>query len=513
MIGTLTRFIRNSTVAKASLIMIAVTIAAKMMGYAEKIIVAYQWGTSDKADVYYSVTGIIIGMALFFRELFEPALLNTLTSETSSRGMAAGNRVYKTFLRFMMFVCLFCGALVFLYPDLLVSAFLPGFADEKYAGAVLFFRYGSFAFFLLAMLTVINTYLLSKKMFFIIAISDFAYKAIIVVILMALTAHYGIYAALIAFLAGALMKFIIQAVGAGGFGRRDIATDGRFVRNILLLSTPLLIGNIFSQIGNIVQNVFASYMQGGALSSLTYAKKLIDLPVVLIPFTLSMVVFPYFSRLSIKREREKMTELFADCVKYIVLFFLPAMLLVGVCSRQIICVVFEHGAFDANSTTLTSQALSVYNVGLLAFALETILVVYLFAQNRIKFAVIAGIVGVMADIAITWVSIEYVGYLGIAWGYVIGRWLKLLILSYAVRSDLRKLVVGTLGIWLKTAAASAVCLAVGLAYRLLISPHIEKLTTSVASLLLLAVFFYLIFYILPLRDVLTVSHNVDRYES
>ena len=205
---------------------------------------------------------------------------------------------------------------------------------------------------------------------------------------------------------------------------------------MLLLSWPLLIGNLFSLAGNIVSNTFASYLGEGVISALSFAKKIIDLPVVLLPYTLSVVVFPFFSQMSVEKDTQRLNELFTSTIRYIVLLFLPLTIYIAVVPTDMVRLIFERGAFDSLSTKLTASVLSVYNVGTTAFALETVLVVFLFAKEKIRLVVWLGVISVLLDIAFVGLTIGRLGYLAIAWGMVVSKWVKVLALLYLNRNSI-----------------------------------------------------------------------------
>jgi peptidoglycan biosynthesis protein MviN/MurJ (putative lipid II flippase) len=57
-----------------------ITLLIKVLGYAEKLILAYYYGTSYQVDVYTIVITIILSLFYFFREIIEPGFLNGLMS-------------------------------------------------------------------------------------------------------------------------------------------------------------------------------------------------------------------------------------------------------------------------------------------------------------------------------------------------------------------------------------------------------------------------------------------------
>jgi murein biosynthesis integral membrane protein MurJ len=428
------KIIKENTVIRASVLVAVITLLIKLLGYIEKIIVAYYWGTNREADVYTAVFSILIGISIFVREWLEPGFLNMTLRQRSLTGEKGSWATFHSLFCFVGSVALLLSAVCFGWPEQATKLFLSGFTGEKMEMASQFFRIGSVGLFFLIIATVTHTYLSSYKYFTAQAFSEFCFKSIILLCIPMLHRH-GVYALIWGLVFGAIGKFAIQSFRLRKhFYFRNLKPDPQIVRSILAISLPLLIGNLFSQIGNIVDNTFASYLDEGAVSGLNYAKKIIDLPVILFPYTLSIVIFPFFSELAIEKNQVRLNRLLNISLKYILLFFVPLTILIAFFSPEITRLFFERGAFDTSSTNLTSGALLTYNWGMAAFALEAVLVIFLFSQGRIKLPVVLGIATVILDILLTWLLIDQCGFQAIAGAQVISKWVKVMMLFFFTRS-------------------------------------------------------------------------------
>ncbi|MGV8094233.1 MAG: lipid II flippase MurJ [Mangrovibacterium sp.] len=86
---------------------------------------------------------------------------------------------------------------------------------------------------------------------------------------------------------------------------------------------------------SLVDNLFASYLQEGAIAALSYAKKIVELPVVIFPYVVSVVIFPYFSQLVLEKQTEKLKSMLADSFRWIVIaFFACYSILFCLCSTH-----------------------------------------------------------------------------------------------------------------------------------------------------------------------------------
>ncbi|MBB5441233.1 murein biosynthesis integral membrane protein MurJ [Pedobacter sp. AK017] len=420
----------------SSLIVAAITIMVKILGYFEKIALAYYWGTSYVVDVYSVVAGIILTVFVFFREIIEPGFLNAFLKASYLKDVPGRWVIFNFFFRLLLFVSLLLTAIVCFAPGMVIGVFAPGFSTEKKILAIKLIQLVFPACIFLASSALFNITLNALKKFGLAAAGELAYKLSIIITLLISVKYLGIYAAITGLLIGSFSKFLVQGgklLKRLSFKRNHL--DPAFLKTTWKLSWPLLIGVLFSQLGSLADNIYSSYMQEGAIASLSYAKKLIDFPLLICPYILSVIVFPYFAELAIANETAKRKELFYHSLAWLTLLFLPLSVYFYLCSYEVVSLVFKHGAFDEYSAQLTAAPLRYYAVGMVFFALEMMLVVYYFANADTRTPIIVGILCVCEHIILAFFLIKITGYSGIALAFTIAKATKTLILLFLLKDD------------------------------------------------------------------------------
>jgi murein biosynthesis integral membrane protein MurJ len=196
------------------------------------------------------------------------------------------------------------------------------------------------------------------------------------------------------------------------------------------------VGVSFAQVSSLVDNLFASYLPEGGIAALGYAKKVVELPVLIFPYILSTVLFPYFSELAISKRKQQLDGMFSKNITLILLVFLPLSGFFFVFAPDIVALFFRRGAFNDYSTALTGDALMVYSVGMVFFAMETILVVFYFAQEDTRTPIFTGIGCVLLNMSLTWFLVGRLGYLGVAMAFVVSKSVKVLLLLFLLRGKM-----------------------------------------------------------------------------
>ncbi|TDS13880.1 murein biosynthesis integral membrane protein MurJ [Sphingobacterium paludis] len=446
MIGRLLPHSTLSPIVKSSLALGVLTILCKILGYGEKLVLAYYFGTSYEVDVYNVVIAMAISVFILFRELIEPGFLHVFLRAFHHEDKASSWQLFRFFFLLIMLLTVAFSVICMLFSGEVMHIFAPGFSAEKAELAASMLQIVIPAAIFLSLSALTNITLNALKSFAMPMLGEVLFKLVVLACLFAFYHTSGIFSIAIGFLVGAFVKLAFHLFLL--YKPIVIARSehiGKHLREVWRLTWPLLVGVAFSQVSTLVDNIFASYQQEGAISALNYAKKLVDLPVLVFPYILSVVVFPYFSQLSIIKEHKKLADLFSKSLAWILVVFLPLALFFYMFSYELTAVALQRGAFTADSTTLTSVPLKYYALGMVFFAIETILVIFYFANADTKTPIFIGILTVLENILLTVIFLRIFGYAGIALSLVVAKATKnivlLLLLKKMMSIDFRSVFV------------------------------------------------------------------------
>jgi len=147
------------------------------------------------------------------------------------------------------------------------------------------------------------------------------------------------------------------------------------VAKILLLMGPAAVGMGIHQINVLVDGFLALWVGTWAPAALTYAERLIYLPLGIFATALGTVLLPSFSRQAVREDNAHMRATVSSSIRSLMLIMMPATAGLVVLSLPIVQLAFqwEGGQFDAESATVTTRALRFYGPGLIVFSLYKIL--------------------------------------------------------------------------------------------------------------------------------------------
>jgi murein biosynthesis integral membrane protein MurJ len=428
---TLLAKLKNYPIIRSSIVLIIITLLVKILGYSEKLLLAYYWGTGIEVDTYTLVTTIILAIFFLFREIIEPGYLIVFLKLRTEKGEQAAWHLFKSISLIITLLTITLTVLIIVFPNDVINFFAPGFSVGNNNMASRLIKIAGSACIFLALSTLTYITLNAYKQFALAALGDFMQKAAILLMIVLLYPKFGIYAAAIGILAGAIARLFAHLpllIREMTF-KFKIQIEKKPLLNVWYLTWPLLIGVLFSQVSSLTDNIFASYLPEGSISALSYSRKLVELPIVVLPYAVSVVIFPFLSQYVIEKQTDKIQATIFESLKWIAIIFIPLSIFFGIMSLHLVEVVFQRGAFDAASTSLTAKPMTIYSIGMLLFALETVIVIFYFAFADTKTPIFTGIACSLLNIFLTFILIRPLGYLGIALSLVISKTIKVTILT------------------------------------------------------------------------------------
>jgi putative peptidoglycan lipid II flippase len=142
------------------------------------------------------------------------------------------------------------------------------------------------------------------------------------------------------------------------------------VRRVGRLLGPSFFGMGVYQINLLVDTVFAtsSRMPSGSVTALYVADRVMQLALGSYAVAISTVLLPTMAHQVVAGKYEEMKHTFGFSLRIVSFITIPAAVGLILLRRPIVQVLFQHGQFVGQSTSLTAHALLYYSLGLPAYA-------------------------------------------------------------------------------------------------------------------------------------------------
>lgn len=253
------------------------------------------------------------------------------------------------------------------------------------------------------------------------ALAPAIWNLVIVALLVALHTHFhqSIYAYAVAWLAATVVQMLLVA---GALQRIDFRLkfeldwrDPR-VKQVLVLMLPVTIGLGITNLDSLLNTVFGALVSTAAPRAIDQAFRIYMLPQGMFSVAVATVLLPTLSRQAARRAAAEMRRTLGNGMRQINLLLIPATALLIALPTPITRLVYQRGAFNAESTHLVSIALFWFAFSLPFGGVNLLLTRVFYAVQRPWIPTRYAAINIVVDII---VSIALYKPLGIA-GLVIG---------------------------------------------------------------------------------------------
>ncbi|MCD6417331.1 murein biosynthesis integral membrane protein MurJ, partial [bacterium] len=219
-------------------------------------------------------------------------------------------------------------------------------------------------------------------------------------------------------LLGGFLQFIIQIPMLRHIGFKFVPKIFKKIPAIVeigKLLTPALFGLAVAEINFLVDVFLASYLPEGSVAALTYANRLIFLPMGLASVAMATATLPELSTLAARKDFFKFNRTLSFSFRTLLSIMLPISAYILAMNKPIVRFLFERGSFSGTvSTPMTAYALAMYGIGLYAFSSFKILTQGFYALKDTKTPVVNAAIALLINIVLNLILIGPMKHAGLA---------------------------------------------------------------------------------------------------
>lgn len=186
------------------------------------------------------------------------------------------------------------------------------------------------------------------------------------------------------------------------------------IKRIVKIMIPGIIGLAATQINVAISTMLGTSQGSGAVSYLSYAFRLVQLPIGLFGVAVAQASLPVMSKLAARDARDEMGNTLADSMRLSYFINIFSCVLMVVLAEPIIRIIYQRGNFTATDAQATASVLRLYSLGLVFFSLVKLMgpVFYTFGETAVP--AISSVLSVVSCIVLNLLLIKPMGYRGLA---------------------------------------------------------------------------------------------------
>ena len=222
---------------------------------------------------------------------------------------------------------------------------------------------------------------------------------------------------------GGLLQFTVQLpslvkMGWKFFWCLDFKDPG--IRKIGRLMIPGTVGLAATQINVAVNTILATSQGDGAVSWISYAFRIMQLPIGIFGVAVAQATLPVISRQAASGDKNAMAETLANSIRLSAFINLWAGSAIVALAEPVIRIIYQHGRFGIEDTIATANVLRAYTIGIVFYALIKILGPAFYALEDTKVPVKASMLSIGVSIILSLSFISHFGYISLAYSSSIG---------------------------------------------------------------------------------------------
>ena len=487
------------TAAQTAMLMAVLTLCSKLLGFVREMIIANYFGASHIVDAYVmsvAMPGILFG-AVF--SSIATAYMPIYSKINEEQGNEKSSRFTSEVINLFIIFSIFASIVGIIFSDQLVSFFASGF-DGETAKLTSFFVKITFSYTLLSSVaSILESYLQYKGIFLSQIIAGYA-QNIMVVVITIVSAYSSYYYLAYGMLIGTgcrLLYIILTAKKTQLKYSLSLRMKGT-AKTIAMLAIPVFIGSSIQQVSTFVDKTLASGLAEGSVSALNYAMLVVQLITGLTTSIFTTIVYPSLAKANSLEDYDRLNSIVSTGTTLILMVSIPFSLGAILYRTQVVQIVFERGAFDANATALTASAFAFYAIGLVSMALNDLLTKVYYSMHDMKLPMIFGGISVITDIVLNLILVRFMAHNGLALSTSIGFITNTILLAAGLRIKYPKIKVIDSNKKVMKVAVSAV-LAVGFSYLFycyIVLPLSNIVAARMVQLGLVVIFALAVYYVL-----------------
>src|SRR5436190_4326933 len=418
------------------------TLVSRATGFFRDVMLAAVLGAGPVADAFF----VAWRLPNHFRAIFAEGAFNAAFLPAYAHVQGAHGETSAKLFANRIFTLLFLSQLV-----LLIAAWLlmpqamrllaPGFSEdsEQRRLAIELTRI-TFPYLLLITLVTLYGGMLNVMHRFASAAAAPIFLSLSMITALALAALFptaGHAAAWGVLIAGFLQYFLLAGdlarhAGLPRFASLRLDDD---VRAFFRALGPATVGSMGTQLALFADTIIATFLPVGALSALSYADRLNQLPIGVIGIAIGTVLLPEMSRRITAADDAGAAASQRRAFDFTLLFSVPFVAAFLTVPDVITRAMFARGAFSKADAAASGATLAAYAVGLIPFVLIRSAVATFYARKDTATPVKAALTGVAVNVALKIALVGALAQVVFACATAVGAWINLLlVIFFAVRA-------------------------------------------------------------------------------
>lgn len=390
---------------------------SRFLGLIRESFLSAYYATTYVADAYVAASQIpnvifaIISAGLV--STFIPIYSRIINKEGEERAENYLNNILSLVFVFTIIVI----GLGLIFTEELVSLLRPGFKDQQLLLTIKLLKITLFALLFNGVGNILNGYQQYHDRFLVAPVGGFLMNFVVItsIIISAKTDLLVLaYGLVIAALAQLLVTYFVARSKSSYRFKPGINLKDPYLKPMLLMAMPIILGSSIGQINATVDGAFASNLGVGASSTLNYASKISGAVYGLFVSSITTVMYPTIIRQASAGKIEEMKVTMVKILNSIAIIIVPATVGLIVLSKPVVNLIHKRGSMTEAEVILIASVLVFLSLGLIAQSLKDVMVRTFYSLHDSMSPVFSSVITVGTNIILNIILVPTMGVKGLA---------------------------------------------------------------------------------------------------
>lgn len=397
------------------IIVFFINVISKIMGFGREIALSYFFGATQITDAYLVST--------IFPSFFQIIVIGILAAYIpiySDINQKLGNdralEFTNNFLNIILFFSLGTFLISYIFSENIVKIFLINSNENTLKLAIYFTKITIGSIFFTVISTLFSGFLQLNNRFFIVAFRGIILN-LVNILGVYISYKYNFKLLAMFFVISAFSHFfiLIPSILKTGYHYKFILNlKDKYLKEILLISFPVILGSSIEQLNLLVDRSIASRLGEGAISILNYSSKL-NIAILSLSVTVILgVLFPKIAKLVSSNDMLGLKKQVRQITNFILIFTIPIVSGLIYLGKDLVNLVFGRGNITDRDLKLIGISLVFYSLCLLGLSFRDLFTKIFYSFKNTKVPVINSAIGIGLNIILNLTLPKYFGIPGIA---------------------------------------------------------------------------------------------------
>ncbi|MBN1694189.1 murein biosynthesis integral membrane protein MurJ [candidate division WOR-3 bacterium] len=393
------------------------TLLSRITGMGREVAFAYLFGSSALMDAFRVAFNIPNLLRDFFGEGgMNAAFVPVFSEYYSKEGEKNASEYLSSFLLPLTTILLILVSLGIIFSPFLISFLAKGFSSNplQYQTAVKLTRIMFPFLILISLASVVMGVLTCFDRFFITGIYTVFFNISVILFSFLLYKNFGIFGAATGILAGGVIQllFLLLFLPQTGIRLKKPRLGHPGVKQSFLLLIPVFLAYAATKINVAVTLFLASLLPAGNISHLSYAYRIMQLPLGMFGVAVAVVSLPELSRKAASK-LDQYPYILAS-LRAVFLLSVPSVFFLSSVRLPVVRIIYEHGAFLTQDSTKTSAILLFYLLGIPFIAGTKVIGNVYFSRKDTKTPMKISYVSMIINVILAVIFLNILGARGLA---------------------------------------------------------------------------------------------------